>query len=261
MYRKSKIFIISLMVGGVLFYALGVRNSTALVSGGLHDLSIFGGSAFQYEEENPCIFCHTPHRANTTQTYTNNPNPPYSSTGNLGGRFLWNRALPGNTFQPYTSDTYTFKGNEPQPGIFSLLCLSCHDGIGAMNILLNRPNPLTPIGTVYNQFGDAFNDPAIRPLNIGDASCLGDDTCTGGTDLTNDHPIGFNYDTSAKADSSIRPYSQLPSQIQARLSLTGHIVECNTCHDPHRTNYPGDRNKFLVILPSEGDICLACHIK
>lgn len=260
MLLKSRTFILMLLLGGVLICTLVVRNSTAQVAGGLHDLSMFGGSAFQYLEENPCIFCHTPHQANTKQTYTNNPNPPYGSSGNLNGRFLWNRALPANTFQPYSSDTYTFKGAEPQPGVFSLLCLSCHDGIGAMNVLLNRPSPVPDMGVLINQFGDAFNDPSIRPLNIGDASCSGD-TCIGGTDLRNDHPVGFDYDAAASADSAIWAYSQLPSQLQARLTLTNHKVECNTCHDPHRTNLPGDRNKFLVILPTEGDLCLACHNK
>ncbi|MCX7793692.1 MAG: cytochrome c3 family protein [Thermodesulfovibrionales bacterium] len=261
MLLKSRTYILAGLLGVVLIFALTVRNSTAEIAGGLHDLSIWGGTPFSYFEENPCIFCHTPHRANTNQTYTNNPNPPYGSTGNLNGRFLWNRALPANTFQPYTSHTYTFKNNPPQPGVFSLLCLSCHDGIGAMNVLLSRPSPVPDMGAGnYNQFGDFFNDPNIRPLNIGDAACIGD-TCTGGTDLRNDHPVGFNYDDAASADSSIWPYNQLPSQLQARLTLTNRRMECNTCHNPHRTNGPSDRNKFLVILPSEGDICLACHNK
>jgi len=260
MLGKSRTFILCLLMAGVLFYAYTVRNSTAGIAGGLHDLSMTGGSAFQYLEENPCVFCHTPHQANTKQTYTNNPNPPYGSAGNLNGRFLWNRALPGNTFQPYTSDTYTFKGNEPQPGVFSLLCLSCHDGIGALNVLLNRPAPVPDMGVLINQFGDAYNDPTIRALNIGDAQCSGD-TCTGGTDLRNDHPVGFIYADSASADPAIKSYAQLPSILQARLNLTSGRLECNTCHDPHKTNGPGDRNKFLVILPTEGDLCLACHNK
>lgn len=260
MLKKSRTFILTFVIGGVLFYALSVGKSTAQIAGGLHDLSMWGGSNFKYLEENPCVFCHTPHRANTNQTYTNNPNPPYGSSGNLGGRFLWNRAIPSNTFQPYTSDTYTFKGNEPQPGIFSLLCLSCHDGIGAMNVLLNRPAPVPDMGVLYNQFGDAFDDPSIRPLNIGDAQCSGD-TCSGGTDLRNDHPVGFDYDQSASSDPAIKPYANLPSQLQTRLTLTSHKMECNTCHDPHRTNLPGVNNKFLVILPSEGDLCLSCHNK
>jgi predicted CXXCH cytochrome family protein len=264
MLGKSRIFILCLLMAGVLFYAHAVRNSTAGIVGGHHDLSNWGGSGFGGGSEEVCVYCHTPHGANKSKGYTNNPNNISDTGPNLGGQFLWNRALPANTFLPYTSDTYTFKGSEPQPSINSLLCLSCHDGIGAMNVLLNYPadwDPSMAPGSSYNQFGDfSVNDPNIGPLNIGGASCTGD-TCTGGVDLRNDHPIGFNYDTAQAADSGLRQRTSLPTILQQRLAISGNKVECSTCHDPHLTNYPGQDNMFLVMSNSGSALCLACHIK
>jgi len=262
MLSKSRTFILCLLMAGVLFYTYNVRNSTAGVAGGLHDLSITGGSAFSGGTEEVCVYCHTPHGANKSKGYTNNPNNISDTGPNLNGQFLWNRALPANTFLPYTSDTYTFNGSEPQPGINSLLCLSCHDGIGAMNVLLNYPADWDPsLLPFYNQFGDfGTSDPNMGPLNIGEASCTGD-TCTGGVDLRNDHPIGFNYDTAQASDSGLRERTSLPAILQQRLSISGNQVECSTCHDPHLTNTSDTRNMFLV-RPMEGSqLCLDCHLK
>lgn len=265
MLLKSRGLILCLIIGYALFFAFNVRNATAQVAGGLHDLSLLGGSIFTYmEEENPCIFCHTPHKANTNQTYTNNPIPPYGSSGTLNGTLLWSRAVPQGPFKPYTSDTYTFKGSEPQPGIFSLLCLSCHDGVGALNILLDRSySPVVGHGSA-DQFGDfSVNDPQIGPLNIGDADCSAGDICTytpQGPDLSNDHPIGFLYSDSASSDPGIYPTPQDPT-VASRLSFTLGKVECNTCHDPHRTNTQSMRNKFLVIDNTNSALCLSCHNK
>lgn len=264
MIGKSRIFVLGALILGVLFFAYTGRNSTAAVVGGKHDLSYWGGSAFGGGSEEVCVYCHTPHRANISKGYTTNPNNISDTGPNLSGQFLWNRALPAGSFLPYTSDTYTFKANLPQPGINSLLCLSCHDGVGAMNVLLNYPldwDPTMAPGSGSNQFGDFHvNDPNIGPLNIGGASCTGDE-CTGGLDLRNDHPVGFNYDDAQAADPGIRQRTSLPPILQKRLAISGNKVECSSCHDPHRTNLPGQDNMFLVMDNNGSQLCLACHIK
>ncbi len=260
MLLKTRLFVLCLITGCALFLTLYVQKSTAGVAGGKHDLSIFGGSNFGGGTEEICVFCHTPHRANTTQRYTTNPNNQVSGA-NIQGQFLWNRPLSANTFLPYTSDTYTFKGNEPQPGLNSLLCLSCHDGIGATNVLLNIPGDWDPswFSTNTNQFGDfSINDPNIGPLNIGEATCTGDN-CTGGVDLRNDHPIGFDYDTAQSSDTGIKPRTSLPLILQQRLAISSNKVECSTCHDPHLTNSGG--NMFLVRPMTGSQLCLDCHNK
>ncbi len=62
-----------------------------------------------------CVFCHTPH----------NGSP---------GRALWNKDLPGISYQLYTSTTT--RADLKQPTGSSRLCLSCHDGFVAMGNLL-----------------------------------------------------------------------------------------------------------------------------
>lgn len=264
MLDKKVFILITALILSVLFYTYGVRNSTAGVAGGKHDLSMWGGSSFGGQTEEICVYCHTPHSANKNRIYTTNPNNTLDTgSGNtaLNGQYLWNRALPGQAFQVYTSDTYTFKGSPPQPGKFSLLCLSCHDGIGAMNVLINYPSDWDDFFTDpnFNQFGDfSVNDPNIGPLNVGEASCS-EDACTGGTNLQNDHPVGFLYNDAQASDNGLKPYNNLPLQIQSRLNITGGYVECSSCHDPHRTNSGG--NMFLVMDNTGSQLCLGCHNK
>ncbi len=59
-----------------------------------------------------CVYCHTPHGANT------NIDLP-----------LWNRTITSSSYTTYdTIGTSSLTSNVSQPGINSLACLSCHDG-------------------------------------------------------------------------------------------------------------------------------------
>lgn len=249
----------------VLFTALSAGNGTAQVAGGKHDLSYFGGSNFKFATAEVCVFCHTPHSANSNQTYSpTNPTTP-GGAGGLNGEFIWNRSLPSTTWQLYGSDTmeHTVSG----PGPLSLMCLSCHDGVGALNVLVNNPlggEPGPWIGVTMNQFGDAPSDVNIGPINIGDAVCdggLGYTCTTPGDNLQNDHPIGFTYGGSA-VDTGLKDLGSLPLELQSRMALTNNRMECSTCHDPHRTNAPGEKNMFLVMTDNAGSqLCFGCHAK
>ena len=258
----KKYILLSLLVLTLtaLFFAVDVRNAASTVGGGYHDLSFNGIGGFKYPTSEVCVFCHTPHGANTNQTYTDNPMPGYEShSGSLQGKYLWNRRVPVSTsFIPYSSATFT--GSAPGP--MSLLCLSCHDGIGAMNVLLNYPDGGTPIPGLMDplggdQFGDG-PDSLWGALNIGDAACTGD-ACGGGTsgiNLQNDHPIGFVYAVvpGLKAITNV--------ELQKRMSITGNRVECNTCHDPHKTNpAAGIHNMFLAVDNAGSALCFQCHDK
>ncbi len=59
-------------------------------------------------------------------------------TTRIPGRSLWNRDLPGITYQPYTSSTT--RADLKQPTGSSRLCLSCHDGFVAMGNLRQAAN-------------------------------------------------------------------------------------------------------------------------
>lgn len=108
MRRVSKL---GLAVGliGVLGALSGVV-AVAGISGSDHDFSGAG-----YGTNQICIFCHTPHNANTT----------------VADSPLWNHAVTGATFTLY--DSPTLDATTAQPGGVSKLCLSCHDGTVAID--------------------------------------------------------------------------------------------------------------------------------
>jgi len=155
-----------------------------------------------------CVFCHTPHNANPT-------------------RALWNRELPGVTYQLYASST--LRATLQQPTGSSRLCLSCHDGLLAL--------------------GNLRVPPPGGPLTLGPLT--GPDVL--GTDLSDDHPISFVYDgmLAASRGGLVDPAS-LPSTL--RLDADRQ-VQCTTCHNPHEDRLP----HFLRMSNTGGALCGACH--
>ena len=70
-----------------------------------------------------CVFCHTPHGADTSAAAP-----------------LWNRVISGTTYQTYDSlGTSTLDGKTAPVGSVSIACMSCHDGTQAMNVVINAP--------------------------------------------------------------------------------------------------------------------------
>ena len=222
-----------------------------------------------------CVFCHTPHGANTAE------GP------------LWNRQLPDNaTYTKYSSGSIDSTINQPN-GV-SKLCLSCHDGTIAIGKVRNLratfdgPNiAMTGTGTngVMAPGAGGTSDP-----NTGYTRFLG-------TDLTNDHPISMTYNQAlvskdmemrdpASGTAPIRVRGLLPKpgiqdiqlqpENQASPSLDTGQVQCISCHDPHIRSTTNENIKFLRLnrlqknSPPSGSnsfnatndiICLACHEK
>lgn len=155
-----------------------------------------------------CVFCHTPHNANP-------------------GRSLWNRDLPGITYQPYTSTTT--RADLKQPTGSSRLCLSCHDGFIAMGNLRQA-------GTSETLKLGALTGPTVL-----------------GTDLSDDHPISFVYDSAlAVKHRGIVDPGSLPRTLP--LDSKGEL-QCTTCHNPHESK----RAKFLRMDNASGALCAVCH--
>ncbi len=207
-------------------------------------------------ESQICAFCHTPHKA------TNQPMAP-----------MWNRKLTGRTYTPYSS-TSIDAIDLGQPNTKSKLCLSCHDGtlaIGTVNVLNRQEDPtIKMVGTRAD---------GTIPAGLGERSGF---TRRLGTDLTNDHPISFTYDTSQSVrDGELRNPAAENFLGERRagghkplIPLDDNQVECVSCHDPHVRNTNGENIKFLranrfqQAQPIEGTfdqandiICLACHEK
>jgi len=239
------------------------------------------------QEQQICVFCHTPHAADT-------------SVGPL-----WNRQLSNETYSTYVSSSLDAGRSGPQaapqplqqPNGVSKLCLSCHDGtmaIGAVNVLN---------GTFTDKIGTT-EDITMRGTGPGGTMPVGEGKTTGftrnlGIDLTNDHPISVRYDSAlALADGEmnypnlepdiiVRGVDPWPASNSQRTrheyiqlepdsgTSTGGLVQCNSCHDPHvRSTDPTENIKFLRLnrfqkidpqennfRPADDIICLACHNK
>jgi len=198
------------------------------ISGSPHDLSSFSGTGNNYYSTNQdqiCIFCHTPHFASTTQTP------------------LWNRtnsAGPFDTYWSTTIDAYT-QANTPEVSGVSKLCLSCHDGVTALNSLLYNGSMGAP--TMAN------NDSLIT----GTA-----DLDDGANGLTNDHPVSFAYaDAITGGDGELVASASLPAWA---LDETGK-VQCSSCHDVHKYGSDTAHQPFLNYSKQGSALCLQCHVK
>ena len=155
-----------------------------------------------------CVFCHTPHNGSPV-------------------RSMWNKDLPGITYQLYASST--LRATLKQPTGSSRLCLSCHDGFVAMGNLKVPPR--------------------------GETLKLGPMTGTNvlGTDLSDDHPVSFTYDAAlAAAHPGIVDPASLPKTLP--LDRKGEL-QCTTCHNAHESK----RAKFLRMDNLSGALCQACH--
>jgi predicted CXXCH cytochrome family protein len=172
-----------------------------------------------------CAFCHTPHHA------LDDTNADYLP--------LWSHQMTTQTFTPYDSDTLDANVTDPLAGP-SRLCMSCHDGA----IAVDQHYGLS--GTDLRT-GDSWGGIAVG--------------ATG--DLTNDHPIGFDYTAVAAVDDEIRPETTPTTNPSiptiADLLLDGTTMTCSSCHDVHNTD--SNDNYFLINLQSGSQICLTCHDK
>lgn len=233
--------------------ALAVRGPQG-VSKTVHNLSSdHGGLWDQYHSDNEdqvCIFCHTPHG------------------GSLDGP-LWNRNLPGHGFTHYTSATLSSAVGPAtrSVGAASLLCLSCHDGSIALNRTLN--NSLSGPPTIGG--GDTFMAffAGILGALIGNAPPF---EVERHDLLTDDHPISFSYQSSQEALPEKLHSAAAAMAAGVRFFGTGYQVECSSCHDPH-VNYDsfipesGDATAderyrpFLITVNTGSALCLACHNK
>ena len=192
------------------------------LAGSTHDIS-----------SNGCKSCHAPHNGSVAN----------GGTQTTGVILLWARNFPAaaNTFGVYDSNTMQNKTTEvggsalttsTDVRMYSLLCLSCHDGI---------TSSFTPAMQTAHQVGSraAFGAGAYESLG-----------------LTNDHPINMNYDPTRNP--SLAPVAT----VSAVLPLYGstNTVQCATCHDPHNdvnTNY---LRQLYVGAPNSTTNCTVCHM-
>lgn len=216
-------------------------------------------------EQQICIFCHTPHKAQ-----------------NIPGTPLWNRNLSEATYTMYQSSSMDSTAPD-QLSRSSKLCLSCHDGtiaIGSVNVL-NGTFDNNPLSVEITMLG---TENEKMPAGQGSESGF---TRNLGIDLSNDHPISIVYDDDlATSDSELflpSATSQVGTRDGAIKPLLPLVVdhedgfaklECVSCHDPHIRDSSGENIKFLRLNRFQNNaapndsfnatndiICLGCHKK
>lgn len=252
------------------------------------DGSKLNGSMMDYSRNNyeqVCVYCHTPHGANT------NVAAP-----------LWNRTARTTTYALYNQQALSQEATQPGPN--SLTCLSCHDGQTAVDSIVNMPGSggyngalaLDPTAATSETFLDAWaGNATIMPTpdhqrlssDRDSTSCLGCHSPAGtgqatdftvfalGTDLSNDHPVGVKLPSGSDWNTPGGTYQNVsffdtdgnsrPGKNEIRFydSGGGFEVECASCHDPH--GVPGAEGvfvpTFLRVTADGSTICLTCHAK
>jgi hypothetical protein len=296
---KKALFICMAVALAVCIMALFSVKSHAGVTGSKHDLSmVTGTTAFTFQTVQVCVFCHTPHGANEavrsrtviaagSDAYTNTTGS-YGTTGNP--LLLWNRALANvndavgtGEYLVYGSSTLNAEVDEVRA--YSLVCLSCHDGVGSMGVMANPPNMVDPYEVfdangypvlesgVNDQFGDLDFAPGEPNPNIGERDTSSDDAQV---DISNDHPVSFDYDDAYNGEGGASggleaingdgvtvgsDNLRLFPNLEASIKFVS--VECPTCHDVHNQGgVEGDAYYPFLAASIKGSVlCINCHIK
>lgn len=261
--------------------SLGLAGSAvAGISATKHNLTAGSGNKTSSTDQ-ICVFCHTPHAADTSK-----------------GVPLWNKTLPSTSYTTYdTVGSSSLDGATLSVGSVSLACLSCHDGTQAMDNVINAPGSgLTSatagyIGAVGNWSGST--QAAGKMTGVAAVGAAGD--------LSNDHPIGIQYcgggltatgtgtcndedfvavtyasinakpafwvetGGSGRQKTDIALYTRDFSAKTDAKGVAGKLntpsVECGSCHDPHVDSKGSDNVMFMRVTTAGSAICLSCHVK
>ena len=159
---------------------------------------------------------------------------PHDASTVVSNAPLWNHATTTASFTLYASAK--LNATMSQPDESSKLCLSCHDGTVAL---------------------ENFSGATTGTHFITGTSNLG-------TNLSNDHPVSFTYNTAlATADGGLfDPSTKLvggsgSGTIQQKW-LFNDKMQCASCHDVH--NSIGVTG-LLVKSNASSAMCLTCHNK
>lgn len=253
----------------ILAISLLMCSSVALagITGSPHDLSGTANSGVVGTDDNGevCVYCHTPHAANT----------------DFVGAPLWNKGSGvAKTYMMYGASVVDTAGStiagtptEATPASPSLACLSCHDGVSAIDSILNAPgsgmggltagtvNIVSGLTTAYG--GNIGGTPGIATVGTE-------------VNMANDHPISIEYlgDGTATSPASLRATTFVLDSYGDNVAWMGATtiadllrngnVECGSCHDPHnggKTQGTDTEVNFLRHSNTGSNLCIGCHAK
>lgn len=231
-------FIVGMFAGA----AIAGQPAATGVNGSAHDMNVIAGASAD-SMDRVCVFCHTPHFAAVSDLGDNLP--------------LWNRDLTtAPTYTPYTwatplnagdgaANDFTIVGNQAAMGP-SRLCLSCHDG----TIAPDQHN-----GSITNVYG---NGAQAGTLTISARANIG-------TDLSDDHPIGFDYVSLRAYREAHSNYAGNPTGSKEIADVTDTFAESVTPSAVGGTfntvtRYPvGSRTIGDVLYQGTYMTCASCH--
>jgi hypothetical protein len=241
---KGKILLAVVAVAAIAL--LGAGAAQASITATKHNLSPTGTGTIHatgtQQSGEICVWCHTPHAANNT-----------GATGFTGAP-LWNKATPTGTYTMYGT---TIAGTAPDatPNGISKACLSCHDGVNAINSLVNAAGSGGVVAAGANvAFGGTAAGTAF-PMPAGSTNL--------GTSLADDHPVSITY--TAGHASLVATTAGFGTSTVSTV-LRGGKVECSSCHDPHAavgdTIPQGTAGALFLRMSNSGSaLCIACHAK
>jgi hypothetical protein len=282
---------VALFAATVTQYAVAQATGIAATKHNLSSGAPAGQNRVTVGTDEICVFCHTPHGADTAAAAP-----------------LWNKSLGSLGTPAYTTYSSTtmdgaFATDGPgsgSVGSVSLACLSCHDGTQAMDNIINAPGSGGYDATGGGANGRAYTwDTSTGRVNA-DGKLLngGGYIANLSSDLSNDHPIGIQYcgggqsttatggacvdkdfkapntrligtqqvwwvDTSITGSTTNREKSDMILYTRNFGTTTGPSVECASCHDPHvdSASTPGAGATFLRVSNTGSAVCLSCHVK
>jgi predicted CXXCH cytochrome family protein len=176
-----------------------------------------------------CQGCHASHNGAIANGGTD------ATTGKI---LIWSRNFPAaaNAFGIY--DSATLKNKTVELGgtslatstdvrMYSLLCLSCHDGV--TSTFTTAMQNVNKIGSRASFVSGAFES----------------------NGLTNDHPVNMPYDPTKNAS------LQAVATVTANLPLFGstNTVQCASCHEPHNNT-----NTRFLRQANDTSLCTSCHL-
>lgn len=181
-----------------------------------------------------CGFCHSPH----------------TEAGGIAP--LWNR---GNAAGPFTMYNSAISATMDMtvaaaPASISLACLSCHDGVTALDQLINGAGSGNYVAAGASQGWSFWTDNA-ESVALG-GNVIPNGVTKLGTILSGDHPISVTYDVTK--DPAFQPIAGVRTALQL-YGAAEDQVECATCHNPHESVNP------TFLRASIDGLCTTCHIK
>lgn len=216
MKQKLSISIIFILALGAIYAGYAADN----VANTKHNLGSSGTGTYTTTSTTQiCFPCHIPHAS-----------PVIAAP-------LWNRTLTPQNYIMYNSSTFDMP-SPSYPSTMSLLCLGCHDGVLSLE---PYKKPAGEGGTWTWPNGDKIANTSSAYIGI---------------DLSNDHPISVQYDTS-KDPAFYEPVNGKVGNLPLYLTGGNLYVECATCHNPHDNTY----KPLLRMSNSYSSMCTECHKK